>query len=130
MPRFFLISLMLAINSIGISFGISRINLSSAYVTLNGFTANVSISGSGNTRMITLSNIQGTAGKKTISIKSGAAENDSGSSLPTPKSVSFTLTEKVVNNSTNNNTNNNNKPQEKEEDEFKEWIDFMDRIGI
>ena len=80
------------------------INLSASYVNLNGFTANVSVSGSGSTRTITLSNVQGTAGKKTISIKAGAAENESGNSLATPNSVSFTLTEKVVNNNTNTNT--------------------------
>lgn len=42
------------------------VQLSASYVNLNGFTANVGISGNGNTRTITLSNVQGTAGRKTI----------------------------------------------------------------
>lgn len=72
------------------------INLSADYINLNGFTANKNVSGSGNTRIITLSNVQGTAGKKSISIKSGAATNDAGSSLATPNTVTFTLNERVV----------------------------------
>lgn len=72
--------------------GADDIYLSESYVNLNGFTANVNVSGSGNTRTITLSNIQGTAGSgKTISIRSGSAENENGSSLATPNSFSFTL---------------------------------------
>ena len=85
--------------------GVAKINLSSAYITLNGFSANVSVSGSGNTRMVTLSNIQGAAGKKTISIKAGAAKDSAGnSSIATPNSISFTLAEKknTVNNTTSN----------------------------
>lgn len=75
--------------------GVQRINLSSAYVILNGFTANVSVAGKGLSRMITLSNIQGTVGKKTISVKAGAASDASGNTtLATPSSVSFTLLEK------------------------------------
>ncbi len=84
------------------------INLSASYVNLNGFTANVGISGSGNTRTVTLSNVQGTAGRKNISIKTGAAENESGMSLATPNSVSFTLVEKPVDNNDDANNNNNN----------------------
>lgn len=72
------------------------INLSADYINLNGFTANKNVSGSGNTRTITLSNVQGTEGKKSISIKSGAATNDAGSSLATPNTVTFTLNERVV----------------------------------
>ena len=74
------------------------IKLSSSYVNLNGFTATVSVTGTGNTRTVTLSNVQGAAGKKNISIKAGSAENASGASLATPNSVSFTLVEKEVNN--------------------------------
>ena len=69
------------------------IKLSSDYVTLNGFTANVSISGTGDVRVVTLSNVQGAAGNKNIIIKAGAAENYNGQSLATPKSISFSLTE-------------------------------------
>ena len=96
---------------------IAKINLSSSYVTLNGFSANVSVSGSGKTRMITLSNIKGTAGKKSISIKAGAAKDASGNSTyAISKSESFTIVQKtvtkptvsnnkVINSSTNKNTN-------------------------
>jgi len=77
------------------------------YINLNGFTANVNVSGSGDARTVTLSNVQGTAGKKTISIDAGVASNDNGNSYETPDSTSFTLVEKVVNNNTNNDTNNN-----------------------
>ena len=83
-----------------------EINLSASYVNLNGFTANVNVSGSGDVKTVTLSNVQGTAGKKTISIKSGSAENENGMSLATPNSVSFALTQKVVDNSTNNSNTN------------------------
>lgn len=86
--------------------GVQRINLSSAYVNLNGFSANVSVSGKGLSRMVTLSNIQGTAGKKTISIKAGAAEDSAGNkTLATPNAISFTLVEKK-----NTNTSVNVKP--------------------
>lgn len=87
--------------------GVQKINLSSAYVNLNGFTANVSVSGKGLSRMVTLSNVQGTAGKKTISIKAGAAEDATGNTtLATPNSISFTLLEKK-NSNTNTSTSNN-----------------------
>jgi len=94
-----------------------EVNSVSDYVTLYNFEANISVSGSGSSRTITLSNVQGTAGKKTISIKTGVVENDNGSSLATPKAVSFTLVENTVNdnvnndntsNDTNNNATNNN----------------------
>lgn len=74
------------------------INLSSSYVTLNGFTANISVTGQGTSRrIVTLSNIQGTSGRKSISIKSGSAENENGYTLGTPDSVSFTLNSNVDN---------------------------------
>ena len=71
---------------------IAKIHLSPAYITLNGFSANVSVGGSGNTRMITLSNIQGAAGKKNISIKAGAASDAQGNlTYATSNSESFTI---------------------------------------
>ena len=83
---------------------VNRINLSSSYVVLNGFTAKVSITGKGLNRLITLSNVQGSAGKKSISIKAGAAEDASGNTtLATSNSMSFEL----VNNSNNKNSNVN-----------------------
>lgn len=71
------------------------INLSSSYVTLNGFTANIYVSGNGDSRTITLSNIQGSAGKKSISIAAGTAENENGYTSSTPNSVAFTLNNNV-----------------------------------
>ena len=84
-----------------------EINALENYVTLNGFDANITVSGSGSTRTIVLSNVQGTAGTKTISMKSGAAVNENGNSLATPPSESFTLVQKIVNDEVNNNANNN-----------------------
>jgi len=78
-----------------------EIYLSSSYVTLNGFSANISVSGNGDTRTITLSNVQGSNGNKSIVIKARSAENDSGYSYETPNSYSFNL----VNNNVNNNVN-------------------------
>ena len=84
-----------------------RINDVKDYINLNGFDATVSVSGSGNTRTVTLSNVQGTAGKKTISLDSGLAKNDNGNSYETPNSESFTLVEKQVVDTGSNNNNNN-----------------------
>ena len=76
--------------------GIAKINLSESYINMNGFTANVSVTGTENSRTIVLSNVQGTAGSKNISIKSGAAEDAAGNkTLATPNSISFTLNESV-----------------------------------
>lgn len=68
-----------------------EIYLSASYVTLNGFNADIYVSKNGDSRTITLSNIQGSNGNKNISIKAGAAENDAGDSLATPNSYSFNL---------------------------------------
>jgi len=90
---------------------VSKVNLTKDYVVLNGFTADIKITGSGNTRTITLSNVQGAAGKKNIVIKSGAAADAAGNlTYETPNSESFTLVEKQVvdNNNNNSNTSNNN----------------------
>ncbi len=83
--------------------GVDKINLSDAYINLNGFTANVNITGKGLNRLITLSNIQGVAGKKSISIKAGAALDSAGnSSLATSNSVSFEIVEKQATKPTQN----------------------------
>ena len=90
--------------------GVQRINLSSAYVVLNGFTANVSVAGKGLSRMIALSNIQGAVGKKTISVKAGAASDAAGNTtLATPSSVSFTLLEKQTTPSNTKPSNDNSR---------------------
>jgi len=97
---------------------VAKINLSSSYITLNGFTANVLVSGSGNTRMITLSNIQGTSGSKSISIKAGAAQDSVGNSTYSISSEKFSIIQKInsttstvtkpTNNKVNSNINKNN----------------------
>ena len=76
-----------------------EIYLSSSYVTLNGFDADIYVSRNGDSRTITLSNIQGTNGNKSIGIKSGSAENDAGYTYGISNSYSFNL---VNNNVVNN----------------------------
>ena len=78
----------------------NSINLTGSYITLNGFTANVNVSGTGNVKTVTLSNVQGTAGNKNITIKEGAASNENGQSLATPKSISFALVETATSTTT------------------------------
>ena len=77
--------------------GISRVNLTKDYISLHGFTANISISGSGNTRTVTLSNIKGTAGTaKYISVAAGAAVDAIGQRTKSAISSKFTILEKTV----------------------------------
>ncbi len=63
--------------------GVANVNLYKNSVKLNGFTANISISGSGENskvveRKITLSNIQGTNGSKYISVVAATASDYNG----------------------------------------------------
>ena len=90
---------------------VTSVNLSAAYIILNGFTANVSVNGSGNTRTVTLSNIQGSVGNKNISIKTNAAVDSAGNgTYATPNSASFAIVEKPkANVNTNTGAGNNNK---------------------
>ncbi len=78
--------------------GIERVNLSSSYLVLNGFTANVSVTGSGISRTVTLSNIQGTLGRnKSITVKAGAAIDAAGNAtVQSPKSMTFEIVKKSV----------------------------------
>lgn len=75
--------------------GISNIWLSAGSIVLNGFTANKSIQVSGNNRIITLSNIQGNAGMKSISITGGTATDAAGNIANAATSGSFYLTQKT-----------------------------------
>ncbi|MDD2627627.1 MAG: S-layer homology domain-containing protein [Clostridia bacterium] len=77
--------------------GIERVNLSSSYLILNGFTANVSVAGSGVSRTVTLSNIQGALGKnKSITVKAGAAIDAAGNAtVQSPKSMTFEIVKKT-----------------------------------
>jgi len=75
--------------------GVSNIWLSAGSIVLNGFTANKSIQVSGNNRIITLSNIQGNAGMKSISITGGTATDAAGNIANAATSGSFYLTQKT-----------------------------------
>lgn len=77
--------------------GISKVNLTKDYITLRGFTANISVTGTGNTRTITLSNIQGTAGTaKYITISAASAIDTIGQRTPQAVSNKFTIKEKTL----------------------------------
>ncbi|MEG2483997.1 MAG: hypothetical protein RSB51_00855 [Clostridia bacterium] len=75
-------------------YGANSINLKSSDIGIagSGVTAAKTVSGSGNTRTVTLSNIQGEIGKVvSIAIRSGVATNASGSSVQTPNSIGFVI---------------------------------------
>lgn len=57
---------------------VGNIWLGTGSVVLNGFTANKAISGTGNTRTLTLSNLQGVGSGKSVSITGGTAVSTSG----------------------------------------------------
>lgn len=75
---------------------VTRVNFSAEDVTLNGFTANRSISGTGNTRTVTLTNIRGTVGNKTIAIAANAAEDAAGNTSLAVTTNAFALRAAVV----------------------------------
>lgn len=118
--------------------GVTNVNLYANSVKLNGFTAQVSVSGSGENskvveRKITLSNIQGTNGSKYITVVAATASDYSGNRTNGVNSSPFTLVNRASNYSNNNtsgNVNNNsasnnagtteNKDENKNEDDKKE----------
>ncbi|MDD2376116.1 MAG: hypothetical protein PHD15_00440 [Clostridia bacterium] len=57
---------------------VGNIWLGTGSVVLNGFTANKSISGTGNTRTLTLTNLQGVGSGKSVSITGGTAISSTG----------------------------------------------------
>jgi hypothetical protein len=71
--------------------GVSNIWLGTGSIVLNGFTANKSITVSGNDRIITLSNIQGSVGSKSISITGGTASDAAGNLSNAATSAAFTI---------------------------------------
>lgn len=75
---------------------VTRVNFSAEDVTLNGFTANRSISGTGNTRTVTLTNIRGTVGNKTIAIAANAAEDAAGNTSLAVTTNAFALRAAVI----------------------------------
>lgn len=70
---------------------VATINFKAEDIVLHGFTADKRVSGEGNVRRITLSNIQGTRGAKSISINSGIAMDTSGNLNSSETSLAFEL---------------------------------------
>ena len=72
------------------------VNFNSSYVELHGFTANVSVSGSGETRVVTLTNVQGVADADNyITVKAGAAQDAAGNKTKAVNSSTFTINAKT-----------------------------------
>lgn len=104
--------------------GVTNVNLYKNSIKLNGFTANVTISGNGENskvveRKITLSNIQGTNGSKYISIVAATASDYNGNKTNGVNSSAFSLVNKVTNSSSNVATNNS-KPDKNTENKVEE----------
>jgi len=77
--------------------GVNKVNFSASYVELHGFEATKSVSGSGNTRVVTLSNIQGAADSNNyITVKAGAAVDAAGNKSFALDSDAFKISTKPV----------------------------------
>ena len=88
---------------------VQKITLNSGDIRLNGFTADKSVSISGNTATITLSNIKGdVGGNKTVYVSGGTAFDSNGNLCNAVTGSAFTLLSKNVPNNPDNNNNNNN----------------------
>ncbi len=81
---------------------IKAVNFNSNYVQLNGFTATISVTGSGNEqRTVTLSNVQGAADTDNyITVKAGAVTDTAGNTSKAVNAAKFTMTKKPVVDST------------------------------
>lgn len=104
--------------------GVTNVNLYKNSIKLNGFTANISISGSGENskvveRKITLSNIQGTNGSKYISIVAATASDYNGNRTNGVNSSPFKLVNRSVTsgNNTTGSSNVNSNSSEQNTDE-------------
>ena len=104
--------------------GVTNVNLYKNSIKLNGFTANISISGSGENskvveRKITLSNIQGTNGSKYVSIVAATASDYNGNRTNGVNSTSFKLVNRSVTsgNNTTGSSNVNSNSSEQNADE-------------
>ncbi len=98
--------------------GIARINLTSNSIKLVGFSANISISGSGNTRTITLSNVQGNVSSNNyIQIVGGTAIDAAGNLCNSVTSNKFSIIKKADNNKPDDNKPNDNKPDDNKNDD-------------
>ena len=73
---------------------LGNVNFNKDYVVKNGFSGNVSVSGSGDTYVVTLTNVQGTTGS--ITVKAGAAQDAVGNKTKAVTSSNFTITKKKV----------------------------------
>lgn len=122
--------------------GVTNVNLYANSVKLNGFTAKVSVSGSGENskvveRKITLSNIQGTNGSKYITVVAATASDYAGNRTRGVNSSPFSLVNRTSNYSNknssgsgNNNSSDNNEDnkeenkndEEKNENRPADWI--------
>ena len=122
--------------------GVTNVNLYANSVKLNGFTAQVSVSGSGENskvveRKITLSNIQGTNGSKYITVVAATASDYAGNRTRGVNSSTFSLVNRTSNYSNknssgsgNNNSSDNNEDnkeenkndEEKNENRPADWI--------
>lgn len=70
---------------------IAVIDLSTEDIVLNGFTATKEISGEGFMRVVTLSNVQGDSGEKTITINGGVVIDESNNTSDETTSPEFVL---------------------------------------
>lgn len=102
--------------------GVTNVNLYANSVKLNGFTAQVSVSGSGENskvveRKITLSNIQGTNGSKYITVVAATASDYAGNRTRGVNSSPFSLVNRTSNYSNKNSSGsgNNNSSDNKED---------------
>lgn len=109
--------------------GVTNVNLYKNSIKLNGFTADISISGSGENskvveRKITLSNIQGTNGSKYISIVAATASDYNGNKTNGVNSTAFSLVNRTSysnsNTTSNNSTQDNNTEQTTGENKIEE----------
>ena len=93
--------------------GIASINLTNNSLKLVGFTANISISGTGNTRTVTLTNVQGTLGSgKYILVAGGTAVDKAGNLCNSLTGNKFSIVAKPVENKPVENKPVENKPTE------------------
>ncbi len=70
---------------------LSSVYLKSSHITPNGFDANISVSGTGSERTVTLSNIQGSGAGKTVTIAAGVAVDTTGNKSKSVTSRSFAI---------------------------------------
>ena len=71
---------------------VAAVDFDASDVTITGFTADVTVTGEGNTRTLTLSNIQGELGEKTVTIRAGVAKDVAGN-VSNATTVKFSIVE-------------------------------------